>query len=61
MKDTIKLFRETNWRHPVSIPIEILWETTGIVYESEIDSHMDKDLKELSNLCNLPLLSYIQN
>lgn len=63
MKDTIKLFRETIEDTPFPLPLKYygrLQTLAGIVYVSEKDSHMDKDLKELSNyvqqLSNLDIL-----
>lgn len=51
MKDTFKLFRETIGNTPFPLKYYRRLQTlAGIVYESENDSHMDKDLKELSNL-----------
>lgn len=63
MKDTIKLFNETIGDTPFPLPLKYygrLQNLAGIVYEPEHDSHVDKDLNELSSyvqqLSNLEIL-----
>lgn len=57
MKDeTIKLFKETISDTPDSFPLRYygrLQTLAGIVYNIEIDSHMDNELKELSDYVQL--------